>query len=168
MTKNYYRSGDWNLIYKTCSKCKQELSAESFYKQKDGKFGLTSRCKVCVQKSNTTWKEANPDKAKQAQQHWVKEHKELCLSRTREWRKSNLQYDAFRARTYRARKQQQLPTWANLNKIKHIYLNCPKGYHVDHIIPLKGLLASGLHVETNLQYLPAKENLSKRNLYGWE
>lgn len=90
------------------------------------------------------------------------------LERGRQWRKANLAYDAFRARTYRARKQQQLPIWADLDKIKQIYLDCPKGHHVDHIIPLKGTYACGLHVETNLQHLPAKENLKKRNLYGWE
>ena len=61
----------------------------------------------------------------------------------------------------------QCPSWEDLDKIKAIYLACPIGYHVDHIIPLKGLKASGLHVENNLQYLLPKENLSKRNLYGW-
>lgn len=44
--------------------------------------------------------------------------------------------------------------------IKLIYLNCPAGYVVDHIMPLaKG----GLHHEDNLQYLPAKVNLQKHD-----
>lgn len=59
----------------------------------------------------------------------------------------------------------RLPNWANIEKIKEIYDNCPEGNHVDHIIPLKGKLVSGLHVENNLQYLPAKENILKNNRF---
>ena len=58
------------------------------------------------------------------------------------------------------------PPWANLEAIKEFYANCPKGYHVDHIHPLQGELISGLHVENNLQYLTAEENLRKGNSFN--
>ena len=70
-----------------------------------------------------------------------------------------------RSSTYRCNKLLRTPKWADNAKIKDIYLNCPTGYHVDHIIPLQGELVSGLHVEYNLQYLPAKDNLSKSNKF---
>lgn len=72
---------------------------------------------------------------------------------------------AHRTALYRASKKQATPPWADLSKIKEIYHNCPEGYHVDHIVPLNGINICGLHVENNLQYLPAKENCSKGNRF---
>ena len=63
----------------------------------------------------------------------------------------------------RAIKLRATPKFANLNKIKEIYKNCPKGYHVDHIVPLQGGNVCGLHVEWNLQYLTPSANISKSN-----
>jgi len=55
------------------------------------------------------------------------------------------------------------PIWADLEKIKDIYAKCPEGFHVDHIVPLRGKTVSGLHVENNLQYLFSDDNLKKSN-----
>jgi hypothetical protein len=162
-----YASGDWNVIRKTCTSCCIEKDLIDFYKQVDGKFGVTSRCKLCVLSSNKKWSVENKDKYREGIKKWVAENKEKVSESQRKWRKSNLGYDAFRSSVYRSRKLMQCPSWANLEAIKEFYENCPKGHHVDHIIPLKGTHASGLHVETNLQYLVAKDNLSKRNRYGW-
>ncbi len=57
------------------------------------------------------------------------------------------------------------PKWADTEKIRHIYDNCPAGFAVDHIVPIFGKIVSGLHVESNLQYLPTKENLLKGNKF---
>jgi hypothetical protein len=69
---------------------------------------------------------------------------------------------------YKSSKIQRTVGWTETDKIKLFYSKCPKGYHVDHIIPLNGELVSGLHVLSNLQYLPAKENCSKSNTYSIE
>lgn len=64
---------------------------------------------------------------------------------------------------YQARKIQAMPKWVNKQEIKNIYDNCPKGYHVDHIVPLRGNYVCGLHVPWNLQYLAALDNITKNN-----
>lgn len=65
----------------------------------------------------------------------------------------------------RAAKLQRTPSWADLCRISTIYLNCPAGYTIDHVIPLCGKLVSGLHVPENLQYLTGSENSSKSNKF---
>jgi len=73
------------------------------------------------------------------------------------------------ARKYYRRKdvKNRTPKWVDLNEILEFYANCPKGKHIDHIIPLKGFIdgrpVTGLHVLWNLQYLTPAENLKKRN-----
>lgn len=75
---------------------------------------------------------------------------------------------AGRQSNYRAKKAQRRVSWSDSESIKLFYNNCPVGYHVDHIIPLNGKTVSGLHVINNLQYLPAAENIRKRNFYKIE
>lgn len=68
--------------------------------------------------------------------------------------------NAERQSRYRAKQYRVLDPTANKDKIKEIYLNCPEGYEVDHIIPLS---KGGKHHEDNLQYLTISENRSKNN-----
>lgn len=86
----------------------------------------------------------------------------------RRWRKQNPKLASFYKKSRRIAQMQRTPKWLSKEEklaIKQFYLNCPKDYHVDHIVPLRGETISGLHVLSNLQYLPGVENLIKGNKY---
>lgn len=74
---------------------------------------------------------------------------------------------ARRARIIRA-----TPTWLTHEQrqaIQNVYEDAAArngAWHVDHIIPLNGRGVCGLHVPTNLQILPALENVKKGNSFG--
>lgn len=109
------------------------------------------------------WKLANPEKhaAQQARKH--EKHKDKLNAKTAQWKKDN--WDTYKA-YLAARKQrvkQATPPWADLAAIEKIYRECPKGYHVDHEVPLNGKDVSGLHVPWNLKAIPAIDNLKKSN-----
>jgi len=75
-------------------------------------------------------------------------------------------YRRHHSRLREIAESRQCPKWADRAKIREIYVNRPDGHHVDHVIPLRGKLVSGLHVESNLQYLPIAENMKKHNTYN--
>lgn len=97
------------------------------------------------------WKALNKDKVNAYYRDFYSKNKERLIPYINAHRKGRIK-DAT-------------PIWANKRDIRYFYLNCPEGYHVDHIIPLHGKFVSGLHVLENLQYLPATENLQKSNMF---
>lgn len=61
---------------------------------------------------------------------------------------------------YMAKKKNQTPPDIDIKAIQEFYLNCPKGYEVDHRIPIS---KGGMHSLENLQYLTISENRKKSN-----
>lgn len=82
------------------------------------------------------------------------------ISRRRYDEEYHRKKNAHRQSRYRAKKLRQIHPGADIVRIKEIYLNCPPGYEVDHIVPLS---LGGLHHENNLQYLTMEENRRKGN-----
>jgi hypothetical protein len=79
-----------------------------------------------------------------------------------------LPHAANKTAKYNASKLQRTHSWLSekdLQEIANFYANCPEGFEVDHVIPLQGKFASGLHVRSNLQYLTKEENAKKSNLF---
>ena len=135
----------------------------------------TYRCGVC---------------AKTYRQQYYQQHKELYIARAmtnyadntekrkaqvQHWRRTSLKAPGVKARSKirrRVAEKQAFPKWANKEIIDLIYqqaddLTTTTGtrYSVDHIVPLRGKLVSGLHVEHNLRVLPLTENVSKTNKF---
>jgi hypothetical protein len=106
------------------------------------------------------WGERNKERKKFLHQRWTEQHPE----RVREHQK---------ATSNGRRLGKANPPWVDREVIKAIYLGCPPGHHVDHIVPLNGITPEGypvcgLHVPGNLQYLPIEENRRKGNRMRYE
>ena len=151
---------------------KQKTINPNYYKD----YYLSNK-KYLTQKASLHYKN-NVNSILEYRKNYYKNNKEKCLETSKksriknidEYRKKSLNWKInnkskvnYQCSKRRALKQKAIPKFANLDKIKEIYKNCPKGYHVDHIIPLNNPIVCGLHVEWNLQYLSAKENCSKGN-----
>ena len=97
---------------------------------------------------------------------WASENPERKHEIERKYDRANQPKKNARTAMYRANKIRATPPWLtqqHKDEIRRIYENCPKGYHVDHIMPLNSNVLCGLHVPWNLQYLTANDNLRKSN-----
>jgi hypothetical protein len=155
---DYYKKGDTiSHKCKPCSRADMNLSAPKYfgkYLEKQNQWrrdkyqnDLAYREKIAAQKKSRYILICNMENAK---------------------RRERWKTDPFcPARKYYRRKdvKDRTPKWVNLEEILQIYAQCPVGYHVDHIVPLKGLInnrpVTGLHVPWNLQYLTPQENQRK-------
>lgn len=120
------------------------------------------------------WVLANPEKNRQAKQAYATRKIEIVRQRRENWELQNPGSKPTRNANRRAAKLVRSPKWADRDRIKAYYDVCAffnevngyAKYHVDHIVPLKGKLVSGLHAHNNLQVIPAVDNLRKGARYG--
>ena len=112
------------------------------------------------------WHQVHKDRVNEIKRAYVARNPERVAESKRRWAKANSKKILAKTLRYRAAKTGQMPKWVTKSELKQIqqfYINCPKGYEVDHIVPLQGKNVKGLHVIWNLQYLPMSENRRKSN-----
>jgi len=138
-----------NLAYKAVAKATQERNK--------AKYNTTRRAQYA---EDTTHKER---KRQQAADYRAR-NRESINAKRRERFATDPEFRAT-ALTSNNRLKYCTPPWVDKVALREIYRDCPKGHHVDHIIPLRGRIdgrrVSGLHVPWNLQYLTASENHTK-------
>lgn len=110
-------------------------------------MGRTSLKLEEVRNRSSNWRKLNSDKIKeQSHQHYLANKGDYFI-------KTYKRLGILKQRLFEH----------ELEEIRRIYRECPKGYHVDHEIPINHPLVCGLHCVANLQYLTAQDNLSKSN-----
>lgn len=95
-------------------------------------------------------------------------------NKAKQWQKKNKEKISAKVMIRHAKKLQRTPKWLSVEdilEIKSIYAYCGAlrkiglDYQVDHIVPLRGKIVSGLHVPWNLQIIKTEENIKKSNIY---
>jgi len=158
------------MPYKDKEKQKQNykiwcrLNAEKLKKRKK-LYALSEKGKEVQKISNKKQRDKNRNLFNANAKKYYYNNLKKVLETKKKCRQKRKAQDLAYNRLRQANKIKATPRWANLEKIKEIYLNRPIGYHVDHIIPLINKNVCGLHVECNLQYLTASENQKKSNKF---
>jgi hypothetical protein len=91
---------------RTCSNCKRNLLTSDFYKQADGKDGLTSECKDCRKESVKAWKKENPDQVRASIKCYDLTYPQKKALRNQRFREKNPDY----MKIYRERKRKESPS----------------------------------------------------------
>jgi hypothetical protein len=138
-----------------CVNCALAISRRSKAKRKERDKELNKR-----------WRENNKEHVAKTHKIWRENNKGYIKKFNRSYREANLPILKARCMKRHCTKLQRIPKWVDLEKIERVYIDCPKGMEVDHIIPLQGDVVSGLHLAENLQYLTPIENRRKHNKFN--
>jgi hypothetical protein len=175
-----------------CSKCQQEFPDEQklgrrlvckpcfLAQQRD--YKVRNREKVdagnaAYREQNreriNAWRRNNRDKINPAQVAWRNNNWDRVRETKNRWHRQRMKIDpTYAAKVWasnhdirwRRREITETPLSRYFaDEIAAFYGNCPDGYQVDHIAPLLGQKACGLHVPWNLQYLPPRDNQRKNS-----
>lgn len=168
---------------KVCKDCEEAKPTSDFYKRKDSKDGLYSRCKEChlvitrESAKRNYWKDPKAKSDYNKSYYATTKHDKVedNRKRARDWYHNNRGRAIGRIRERELKQKSATPKWLSeehkqqINAIYEHAKDCSvvsgEVYEVDHIVPLQGENISGLHVPWNLQVLPMDVNRAKSNRY---
>ena len=121
------------------------------------------------------WQSANKDKVRADAKAWIAANPDKVKAKRKRWiAKHPATYTALTVASV-ARRSKRVPKWLTsddrwmmreaykLAKLRTTMFGFV--WEVDHIVPLRGEIVSGLHVPMNLQVIPKVDNRNKRNHY---
>ena len=174
------KRGHIRIKGKECKECQRIRNAE--YRARDPEFhrqrcrqwreNLTQEQRVRIsevaRKRTRTWTQENPERA--AENKRRSGGSEAAKKRKKDWKKRHPEMVSKDAVARKTRKEQATPRWNDTFEMRVTYRTAAilsqltkRQFHVDHVYPLRSKYMCGLHVHTNLQILPAAENISKSN-----
>jgi HNH endonuclease. len=136
---------------------------------KQAEYRADPENKELARQRTRTWYHANKQRAAEWQTLYAERRRPLAAARHKKRMREDPAYaEKWRLNVRIQRARRRVAEGATLSEhfaaeIAAIYAACPPGMEVDHIHPLQGKNASGLHVPWNLQYLPRLENRIKSN-----
>lgn len=150
-----------NYMEHNCPKCQKAFARKqglSMHIKTCGDIKPTFTCNNCGKVKEKSYRTANKFCSHRCAQIGSRVEKDDAWYK----RKRALSNEAWQR--YHARLKAQTPPDADLKLIQEIYINCPEGYEVDHVIPIS---KGGLHHQSNLQYLTQLDNRRKGNQLDW-
>ena len=166
---------------KTCNQCQLEKPKTEFYKKSTAKDGLFWWCRSChKERMKARYHELAQDtayKAREAERisEFWSANPEIRKQCGRNYAATHPAQIRAHANKHRASKVMRTPAWLTpddfwvMEEAYALAVLRTKlfgfSWHVDHIVPLHGVLVSGLHVPHNLQVIPARDNHSKSNKF---
>lgn len=167
---------------KICARCKASYpSTNEYFYYRDKKRGwLSSWCKPCKiqhRKDNIATELENQRVRRRARNIC-----NICNTKPADFQhryckschKENIKIKKREDKAlYKSRLRKAKPKWANGFFLREIYdlarlRTSMTGieWHVDHMIPIRGINVSGLHTHENLRVILGKENIEKGNHYS--
>jgi len=161
---------------KTCTCCKEVKELSEFSPDKRISSGFQSRCKKCFATIMRDRRLANPEAHRLSIKLSTQKHYEAKLERNRRYRAENPdKVSEWKTGDRRRNKARVLADNASRRSLQRVPLtpevvqmyalrdfyramSLGEEFHVDHIVPLS---KGGAHVHTNLQVIPAIDNLRK-------
>ena len=148
-------------------------------KRRQKKYAEANKEKVL--KASNAWNKKNKEKMLEAAKRYVEkvkddpDYKAKKAALTRCWAKNNPEKVVEMSARKRCSKLKRMPSWLSSEqkaKMRSFYKVAQMmssafsvSYHVDHIVPLRGKLVSGLHVPWNLRVIKADQNMKKSNKF---